>query len=967
MSAETIFRFVTVRGPQAATKDEIATGFVRYDPALQSPLVAQLAQAKDADDARKVMRTAAAGYRASNQFIDDEAGLRALSPVLTDLAEWLAHHANSLTKDDLAKVIHGRDAVFGPPVQRLLWDNLIAHTLAGGTPEARELLIWAIRVVNILAKGADAEDAATLQRIANATVLLPSSAHADVTLEKSVPNEAPPAPETPKVDEERVKRMAAYRTAHDELSRHYEAELEKARSADVQPPQVPTVDSKGCVQMPAQAAQTATAKHVGPVTESLFRRVSPSTRGLLEDMQVEPGARLSNVLQQIEKQAIAESLQASTGAMPMTRMVYSGGSVWAYRPSDSPKIAPAPPPSWREDLEYAGIFGKGQCRVKPLGIADFRRVEQEVICWEPGEVAHIENVLMGETRERKTRLLKRSESILTTETSEETTKERDTQTTDRFEIQKETEKVIKDDISFDLGVQVTASYGTVKIQADTKFALAHSSTESDKEASKYAKEVTDRAQERVVKRVREEQIQKVLNEYEETNLHSFANLPPSDKHIVGLYRWVDKVYEAKIVNYGKRLIFEFLVPEPAAFHLYALATAPVDTTLTLEKPLDPRSPEAAAALGLTQLKSHADLSPMNFGVWAAVYGAKVEPPPDEYLHISKAFNRDGLNQDTQFSDSKNELKVPEGYEAISFWCAYGLHSEDDNWITILVGQHSSFTRYGGAFSNALNLEDDFVPVTIMGKTRMYGLDLEVTCRRRDSWLATWKMKMFDGLLKAYEDKLGAYEAALAEAKTHTNTQIRGTNPALNRLVEERELKKSCIRLLDPHCHPVASEAMHDGGECGYPEFDCCDALRDGSYVQFVEQAFEWDLMTYLFYPYFWGRKCNWTKVYQIDDPDPIFLAFLQAGYARIAVPVRPGYREAVLRFLVDGQPWNGGSVPGVDSPLYVSIANDMKQEVGEIDPAVQPWEIRIPTSLTVLQCDSGCVPGSGLPCRDHPA
>jgi hypothetical protein len=55
-------------------------------------------------------------------------------------------------------------------------------------------------------------------------------------------------------------------------------------------------------------------------------------------------------------------------------------------------------------------------------------------------------------------------------------------------------------------------------------------------------------------------------------------------------------------------------------------------------------------------------------------------------------------------------------------------------------------------------------------------------------------------------------------------------------------------------------------------------------------------------------------------------------------------------------------VPGIDSEMYLAIANEMKEPVGTIDPDVQPWEVTVPTTLAVLQCESGCVPGSGLPC-----
>jgi hypothetical protein len=153
-----------------------------------------------------------------------------------------------------------------------------------------------------------------------------------------------------------------------------------------------------------------------------------------------------------------------------------------------------------------------------------------------------------------------------------------------------------------------------------------------------------------------------------------------------------------------------------------------------------------------------------------------------------------------------------------------------------------------------------------------------------------------------------------------------------------------------------------GGDCDYPEFDCCEAIHDGSIVQFFEQLFEWRLMTYSFYPYFWGRKCNWDTIYQLDDADPLFLQFLQAGYARVVVPVREKYDSAALRYLADGAIWGGGTAPGVDSPMYVAMENELKEPVGTVDPDVEPWPIRVPTTLTVLQCESGCVDGHGLPC-----
>ncbi len=83
--------------------------------------------------------------------------------------------------------------------------------------------------------------------------------------------------------------------------------------------------------------------------------------------------------------------------------------------------------------------------------------------------------------------------------------------------------------------------------------------------------------------------------------------------------------------------------------------------------------------------------------------------------------------------------------------------------------------------------------------------------------------------------------------------------------------------------------------------------------------------------------------------------------ARVLVPVRPGSEKAVLYYLQTGQVWNGGLIPTLSMDLYNDYVRDLDTPVK--NDSAQTWEIRIPTSLTVLQCESGCIEGSGLPCE----
>jgi hypothetical protein len=154
----------------------------------------------------------------------------------------------------------------------------------------------------------------------------------------------------------------------------------------------------------------------------------------------------------------------------------------------------------------------------------------------------------------------------------------------------------------------------------------------------------------------------------------------------------------------------------------------------------------------------------------------------------------------------------------------------------------------------------------------------------------------------------------------------------------------------------AFNAIQAGTPWGYPEINVPEARSEGKYIQFFEQAFEWDQITYLFYPYFWGRKGNWPTTEGLSDTDPLFTKFLQAGAARVLVPVHVAYETAVLHYLEsNGEIWNGGEPPVLNDDLFISIVDELKsqQDAGPVPvPEGDPWEVIVPTELVYLQSDS---------------
>ncbi len=113
-------------------------------------------------------------------------------------------------------------------------------------------------------------------------------------------------------------------------------------------------------------------------------------------------------------------------------------------------------------------------------------------------------------------------------------------------------------------------------------------------------------------------------------------------------------------------------------------------------------------------------------------------------------------------------------------------------------------------------------------------------------------------------------------------------------------------------------------------------------------------MTYVYYPYYWGRKSLWLDRLLQRNVDPEHAEFLKAGAARVVVPVRPGFEHAIVHLLETGQLWNGGDLPQIGSPLYVDILEEIRarqRAPGTEVPVGEPWEIRLPTTLVRLRPD----------------
>lgn len=544
----------------------------------------------------------------------------------------------------------------------------------------------------------------------------------------------------------------------------------------------------------------------------------------------------------------------------------------------------------------------GRPGVRIAGIGDLIVVRESHKRYETEEIAHIENVLPTEQRYREHRKLRSSQSVFETETSSETETEEDLRTSDRYELQSEAEKIIKTEFAVDFGLNVTANYGfvtgSITVEADLGISYNRSVEERQRSASTLSSEVVNRSLERIQKHSRELRRTTLTETVEEINRHGLGGLAVP---FSGIYKWVNKVQQVELRHFGKRLMVEFFVPEPAFRFLTSTASNVLGTP--------PEFDIDATALGYH-----------NYMQLAARFGAVdvQPPPPGEVLietsmdHNKKAEgptdNSKRIPKKWAVAASKESIPTPAGY-APAYARAIVIGSRNTDYVSATVavsGRTLVHANVQSGFDSGWIQLPNIAPRGDAGVAVAYSLHGDLTyeegiaalhitiqCVRTDEAVRAWQLDTFKRLQEGSQRQWTDYREAQLTRATSQGSAIQGRDPLENRQIERDELKRSAIELM--RGGDADLNAIDLTGPLPRIDTSRVDGVRN--VVLFFEKAFEWEQMAYWFYPYFWGRRDQFAARLSLVDADPIHRHFLRSGAARVLAPVTPGYEERVLHYL----------------------------------------------------------------------
>src|SRR5690554_2083690 len=632
------------------------------------------------------------------------------------------------------------------------------------------------------------------------------------------------------------------------------------------------------------------------------------------------------------------------------------------------------------EFTYSGQQpANGAGYIQAVGTAQLLVVKQQIKRYEASEIAHIENILSGEKKVRTHDLLTRTEEFYSSVSEKTAEKENELESTERFELNKQVSKTLQKDTEMGLELSVSGKYGpTVSFEGNFNLGQNTSEATATENATSYAKETIERSKERIVEKLAITQERTLIREIRETNKHILEN-DSQNNHKFAIYQYVDKIYESQVFDYGKRQMFDFMIPEPSSYLWYLKENTPYE--LDLAEPLDLKS------FGINEI---ADINKYNYQTIASYYKVSDLPEPPQLYRTRKlrlSFGTGAESDEGKFkSGTSGELEIPPMYqpnlatisilatsdEDLHFSLNIGgklVHFPKSGFsVTDVAGGHKRYSLSGAVVSlghdtTLANGEKLFVDLYgyesanyyVHLNVRFYAIYdqnlLEYTVVNK------WKQEVFGKLSEAYQNMMLQFqqEKAVKEAEAEARNELEvdfDAPPSVYQKMIHTELKKHCLALIRNE-HPGTFNTIHTGEP---PQFDITDAKEDGEVIRFLEHAFEWSQLQYVLYPYFWARpdddQKGWINRILSNENDFSFNDFLQAGYARVVVPVREGFDAAVSYFIEKGQVFNDLGEPELDDPLYISIVEEIKERTGagkdEI-PVGDAWETRLPTSAVIVR------------------
>ncbi len=582
----------------------------------------------------------------------------------------------------------------------------------------------------------------------------------------------------------------------------------------------------------------------------------------------------------------------------------------------------------------------------PYAIGDLQLVKYKLKRYELGELANVTSIMPGEKRKLVNRKLDRViDKDIVNHSSQEESFTVDSENTNDFNeelwnaIAETTETTNYPDPG------LVSSYGPpTNITVKGVYTKAKTTQIPEKkQVASFAKKVLSKATQKVSEKVNRVRTHTALKEAEDTSV-SVINNSDSKEAVYGMYSWLNKVYETKVINYGNRMLFNFSIPYPAKAYIAQTKTL---SGVNIEEP---------KSLEDFKINNYHDITKDNYLSLTQYYQIKKFPLyPQETIVVSDVIT---------LSQSKL-ISLPDKYFASSATLEYAFGSGETKAIVSgFIGQHTFTLKQETAIIgtkefDTLDNEQNKIAISAVANPSIqmsppnaeidFQMGVQIACVPLATTILTWQIALYQLLHEAYVKKETVYNTSIGSSNDKKET----INPLTERAIVKRELEKDIRQQLLENA--VAQKGL---------PLSLINANKDASIaynqlevIQYINNALEWDEMSYTFF----DEYDNYNGIFTVSSvSQDFFSAFLKASSASVIIPVNPEFNQGFLYFLNTGIVWSSKDnlTPCFDDtensvyPDQQSIVYEIKKTFFDtplLPKIVDEWEVVIPTPMQILQ------------------
>lgn len=614
--------------------------------------------------------------------------------------------------------------------------------------------------------------------------------------------------------------------------------------------------------------------------------------------------------------------------------------------AENPTFISQYPVNYYENLTFPTIA---------LGIGEMAVLKKRYVGWSYGGLTKIVNILGGISKEVISEIKESTTSTTVFENTETNEIEEERVSKTSKEINKEISKENNKQINASGGINVSSSFGTTKIDANAKFSFSMNDTSKENKNTTHSKELVSKA----VKKIGSKKFESVRKTVKEEILNRETEMLKSDTDKAIVVMDINDVFEFIPIRYGKRLMVELYIPEPAIGFINQY----------LSRSDRPKKPEVFAG-------SIKDIQPEIWECLKEKYPeADIPMPPQPVTTVEWKWASTPVEEQNAYGEllPQGSVAVPPGYipervaMSISVQVGKILRIKPDGSFfevteenttveysvavggKILVNKNfkkkDEFEEYSYTFDEEYQLQesesDDAISIEGKNDTTFANQNTSVktipisakifntwdqACfinmlfffTRSEAAIKQWRAQVYQEIVATDKKRMEDYYLALEEYNDNPS-------PDPSRIVSENDVRSQLFKWFTKAMlgKPVDLEMLEQNEDRDRelePAF-----VNEPDYLEIFEffESFDFNNLRYHPLDSSYGSRDLREFKEKIESEDFFIDMFVKAGACRVSVPITAGHELKVLNFL---SLRNEESVNDKTIPELLAIAREMSNE-----------------------------------------